>query len=501
MGALTGKSLQQGKYVVEQELGRGGFGITYKAKNTVLAQAVVLKTINDALRQEPQFEEHQRHFQDEARRLARCFHPNIVRVTDFFVEDGLPHIAMDYVPGQTLDKLVQSGRPLPETTALYYIRQVSEAVEAIHQAGLLHRDIKPQNLILRPDSQQVMLIDFGIAREFTPGVTQTHTHLVSEGYAPIEQYLPQARRSPATDVYGLAATLYTLLTGQVPTTALLRSRAPLQSPHELQPSVSPDVSAAVMQGMAVEPDERPQHISDWLALLPLASHSAQASSAPSSQRPTVVVAPQYRPTTPATPRHATVPVEQWVSSPGVQEVSPLSQPSRRRVSSAWWLPAAVALSVFLPLLLGYSWWRSQTTATPSPSPSPETVTTPSTVIEPTLTEEPSPQPTNEAQEEALPTPAAPEVVTPPAEPPPAEAPPAEPPLAETPVVPDQAIEVPQDQVQTGTENSEEARRAQEQAREEARRQEELAREEVRRQEEQAREEEKRNEERERGERE
>ncbi|MBD2113721.1 MULTISPECIES: hypothetical protein [Cyanophyceae] len=74
MGVFSGKSLQQGKYVVEQELGRGGFGITYKARNTVLAQAVVLKTINDALRQEPQFEEHQRHFQDEAKRLARYSH-------------------------------------------------------------------------------------------------------------------------------------------------------------------------------------------------------------------------------------------------------------------------------------------------------------------------------------------------------------------------------------------------------------------------------------------
>ncbi|MEP0900875.1 protein kinase [Leptolyngbya subtilissima AS-A7] len=416
-----------------------------------------------------------------------------MRVIDFFVEDSLPHIVMDYVPGQTLDKLVQSGRPLPETTALYYIRQVSEAVEAIHQAGLLHRDIKPQNLILRPETQQVVLIDFGIAREFTPGVTQAHTHLVSEGYAPVEQYLQQARRSPATDVYGLAATLYTLLTGQVPTAALLRARDPLQSSHELQPSVSPDVSAAVMRGMAVEPEERPQRISDWLALLPIASHSTQVSSVPPSQRPTVVVAPQYRPTIPAGPGNATVSAEQLGRGSVVQDVNPPSQPSRRRASSSWWLPVAVALSVFLPLLLSYSWWRSQTTATPSPAP--ETVTPPSTASEPTPTEESSPQPTNEVQE-ALPTPAAPEVMTPQAEPPLAETP-IEPPPAETPVVPDQAVEVPDDQVQAGPETSEEARRAQEQAREETRRQEELAREEARRQEEQAREEEKRNEERER----
>jgi eukaryotic-like serine/threonine-protein kinase len=371
MSSLTKHSLQQGKYAIAQELGRGGFGITYKARNNALARDVVIKTVNDALHQEPQFLAHQRQFQDEARRLARCFHPNIVRVVDFFTEDDLPYIVMDYIPGQTLDKLVQPHRPLPEARALCYIRQVGEAVEAIHRAGLLHRDIKPQNLILHPETQQVILIDFGIAREFTPGITQAHTHIVSEGYAPIEQYLQQARRSPASDVYGLAATLYTLLTAQVPTAAVLRDRVPLPPPQEIQPAVSPEVSDAVMRGLAVEPQDRPQQVSDWLALLFLKASGVQPTL--TNQTPTVVVAPQYRPTVPAGAAAATVP------APGISPETTANGSGPNRLRLYWWVPGAVALAVFMPLMLGYAQGRNSA----NPAAPVDTV---ETVEEPTLTE-------------------------------------------------------------------------------------------------------------------
>jgi serine/threonine-protein kinase len=113
-----------------------------------------------------------------------------------------------------------------------------------------------------------VLIDFGIAREFNNGVKQTHTGLVSEGYAPIEQYLTQAPRTAATDVYGLAATLYALLTAQVPIPALLRDREKMPSPRELQPHLSGAVNQAVSRGMAVEPQFRPTSVAEWLQLLP-----------------------------------------------------------------------------------------------------------------------------------------------------------------------------------------------------------------------------------------
>ena len=132
---------------------------------------------------------------------------------------------------------------------------------------MLHRDIKPQNLILCQENQQVILIDFGIAREFSRGLVQTHTSSVSEGYAPIEQYLPKAERTPATDIYGLAATLYTLVTAQIPIAAPLRNRLPLDTPKEIRSELSHNISQVIMQGMALEVAERPSSVDEWLALL------------------------------------------------------------------------------------------------------------------------------------------------------------------------------------------------------------------------------------------
>ncbi|MBD2567131.1 serine/threonine-protein kinase [Anabaena lutea] len=266
---LTGTILQGGKYTIIQEIGKGGFGITFKAMHHYLGQEVVMKTINERLRQHSDFPKFELQFQDEAKRLASCVHPNIVRVSDFFVEDGLPYMVMEYIPGENLgEAFVLPGIPLSEEIAIHYIRQIGAALEIVHKNGLLHRDIKPDNIILRQGTQEVVLIDFGIAREFNSGVRQTHTGLVSEGYAPIEQYLTQAPRTPATDVYGLAATLYALLTGQVPLPSLLRDREPMPSPRELQPHLSAAVNQAVMRGMAVESRFRPPTVAEWLQILP-----------------------------------------------------------------------------------------------------------------------------------------------------------------------------------------------------------------------------------------
>ncbi|MBH8555827.1 serine/threonine protein kinase [Nostocaceae cyanobacterium CENA357] len=266
---LAGTILQGGKYTLIQEIGRGGFGITFKATHHYLGQDVVMKTINERLRQHPDFAKFERQFQDEARRLATCIHPNIVRVSDFFVEDGLPYMVMEYIPGETLgNAFVLPAIPLPEATAIHYIRQIGASLQVVHNNGLLHRDIKPDNIILRQGTQEVVLIDFGIAREFNGSVRQTHTGMVSEGYSPLEQYLTQAPRTPATDVYGLAATLYALLTAQVPLPALLRDREKMPSPRELQPHLSAAVNQAVMRGMAVDSRFRPATVAEWLQLLP-----------------------------------------------------------------------------------------------------------------------------------------------------------------------------------------------------------------------------------------
>jgi serine/threonine protein kinase len=277
MQMMVGETLQSGRYRLDSVLSQGGFGITYRATHTLLRKTVVVKTLNDSQRKQEDFEQLQQRFIAEAQRLAQFQHPHIVRVSDFFVEAGLPFIVMDYIPGRTLAE-VANRHPLPESQAIYYIRQVGAALQIIHGQGLLHRDVKPENIILREDTETVVLIDFGIAREFTAGTTETNTGLLSAGYAPVEQYLPRHRWTPATDIYALAATFYALLTGRPPVASVLRDRLPLEDLSRFQPPISPATREAVLRGMAIEADRRPQTVADWLALLTPATRSVNSKS-------------------------------------------------------------------------------------------------------------------------------------------------------------------------------------------------------------------------------
>jgi serine/threonine-protein kinase len=366
MNTQVGETLQSGKYTLEEVLGEGGFGITFKALHHDLGQRVVIKTLNEASRRSPHFSYLVQSYRDEARRLAMCNHPNIVRISDFFSENEVPYLVMDYIPGTTLEQIIFPDHPLPEAIAIHYIRQVAVALQVVHHNGLLHRDVKPGNIMLRQGTQEVVLIDFGIAREFTPGTTQTHTSLISTGYAPIEQYISKAPRTPATDVYGLAATLYALLTAQVPVASILRDHQPMPAPRELQPQISASVNQAVMRGMAVNPKLRPATVTEWLTLLPddLTSHEAHPIL-PRMRPPTQVQAPQTQaPQTQATVAVGTpIPVAQ---APDPHKTEAIARGVKRSPSQNRWPTygllglMAIASVTFSTLAV----WRSRSPQNP-----------------------------------------------------------------------------------------------------------------------------------------
>jgi serine/threonine-protein kinase len=305
MNLAIGQALHGGQYILEAVLGQGGFGITYRATHLPSQQRVVIKTLREDLYQAKEFDQYRQRFAREAQCLARCQHPNIVRILDFFGQGGLPFIVMDYIPGQTLAELIQPRRPLPEVYAVYYIRQVAAALSVVHANGLLHRDVKPQNIIRCQGTHTAVLIDFGIAREFALNTVQTQTGILSAGYAPIEQYLPRGKLSPASDIYALAATLYCLLAGQPPIAAPLRDRVPLPSLRQFQPHLTPGLEPAILQGMAMEVPQRPQTIQAWLSLLPTSvllptpSHQKQTASAVATKVPQLPVSPPTPTTSPS----------------------------------------------------------------------------------------------------------------------------------------------------------------------------------------------------------
>jgi uncharacterized protein with WD repeat len=195
-------------------------------------------------------------------------HPGIVKVYDFFEENNTAYMVMEYLRGKSLAKLVEErGGALGEQEAVGYILKVCEALDVVHKAGYLHRDIKPENIIVCGDGR-VVLIDFGAARAFMAGKTGRMTVILTPGFAPLEQYAEQAKRGAYTDIYALGATLYYLLTGQVPVSAADRfSGVELKGVREINGRVSRQVEEAVMKAMAMKVEERPQSVEEFVKLL------------------------------------------------------------------------------------------------------------------------------------------------------------------------------------------------------------------------------------------
>jgi WD40 repeat protein/tRNA A-37 threonylcarbamoyl transferase component Bud32 len=305
-----GKSLFGGRYIIEAKLGEGGIGITYLARNQT-SELRVIKTLKEEILNNRTWKVHRdklrQDFRSEAVRLAVCRHPYIVQIENIFDEYELPCIVMEYVEGYDLGKRLKERGILPEKEALLYTQQIGDALAVIHQKGLLHRDIKPRNIIVRAGKAEAVLIDFGIAREFIPGVIQRHTVYRTPGFAPPEQYQQLAPRGEYIDVYGLAATLYTLLTGVVPTSADERNRdTPLLPPKHFNPDISSSVNRAIMQAMAMQPQYRPQSIKEWLSLLsssvPVDDIHLSETKSPATPRAKIIFKQPTKSSPPITPQ-------------------------------------------------------------------------------------------------------------------------------------------------------------------------------------------------------
>lgn len=273
MNWQPGDALLDGKYIIEKQLGRGGFGITYLARDRT-NDRVAIKTLNDKVQQRPDFAKCQQDFLNEALRIAKCTHPHIVRVEELIQHESLWCIVMEYVEGVNLAHFTEKQGPLIERDALRYIRQIGDALCLVHQQGFLHRDIKPLNILVRAHTSDAVLIDFGMARKFTPNLTQVHTEYVTRGFAPIEQYDRRSLRGTYTDVYGLAATLYALVTAKIPESSIMRDRSLIKHkedslipPQQLNPQISDRLNQAILVGMTLEPEDRPQSVAEWLPLL------------------------------------------------------------------------------------------------------------------------------------------------------------------------------------------------------------------------------------------
>lgn len=290
--------LCNGKYKIERMLGQGGFGITYLAKQKVSVagalgtiDAEIEVTIKEFFMKElcnrdeassivtvpstgsaELVEKFRQKFIKEAKNISKLNHPHIIKVLDVFEENGTAYYVMEYINGGSLSDYVKQHGALDEATAINYIQQIGSALEYMHQKQICHYDVKPSNILLDAKGNAV-LIDFGIAKCYSKEGSQTSSTPVglSQGYAPLEQYQQNLQAfSPATDVYGLAATLYFLVTGKAPAEASIVLNEGIGGKPA---NISNATWNAIEQGMNPRKKDRVQTVEYYLALLDGDVHS------------------------------------------------------------------------------------------------------------------------------------------------------------------------------------------------------------------------------------
>jgi eukaryotic-like serine/threonine-protein kinase len=246
------------RYVIKRKLGSGGMADVYLAEDQELGRRVALKLLNDRHAADDQFVER---FRREAQSAAGLNHPNIVSIFDRGRAEGTYYIAMEYLDGRTLKELLVRNGPTPIPIAIDYARQILGALSFAHRNGIIHRDIKPHNIVVGGDGR-LKVTDFGIARSGASQMTEAGSIVGTAQYLSPEQ-ARGAPVDPRSDLYSLGIVLYEMLTGNVPFTgdtpveiAMKHLSQIPEPPSKLRPEVPHDLDAVVMRALSKEPDQR-----------------------------------------------------------------------------------------------------------------------------------------------------------------------------------------------------------------------------------------------------
>ena len=320
--ALRPGSILNGRYILGRVLGQGGFGITYVALDHPTGRRVAIKEYypSDLAGRIPEtgvvtpgsagmretFEMGRVFFLKEAQTLAKfCGYPHVVQIHSYFEENDTAYYTMEYLDGESLKaRMARQKTPMTMAEAERLLLPAMEALQQVHEKGIIHRDVSPDNIFLTKDGD-VKLIDFGAARYATGMQSKSLDLVLKHGFAPMEQYASRGRLGPWTDVYAIAATFYFLITGQTPPDAIERySGDTLQPPSALGAQIRPDQERALLQALAVNPARRTGSMRELAEALepPEAREPPEFLTAPEAHEPPDT--PQSVPAAPAKKRSA-----------------------------------------------------------------------------------------------------------------------------------------------------------------------------------------------------
>jgi serine/threonine-protein kinase len=278
------------RYRIIKKLGEGGMGAVYQAWDTRLNHPVAVKEMRPQAGLDPSLLGQLRgQFKQEAQILATLVHTNLVRVTDYFSWSGSEFLVMDFVEGDSLAAQIRRDGPQQEAQVAAWARQLLAALGYCHGRGVIHRDIKPHNIIIAPDGRAV-LVDFGLVKLWDANDPHTRTVMRGMGtpeYAPPEQYdVGPGHTDPRSDIYGLGATLYHALSGQLPPTATQRMASPRSflPLRRYNPAVSPGMEAIVHKAMEIPMDRRFQSADQMAQALGVPARAGPTGPRPSPGR-------------------------------------------------------------------------------------------------------------------------------------------------------------------------------------------------------------------------
>jgi len=276
---VTLGGLFAGRYEIREVLGRGGMGAVYRATDRQLDEVVALKVLrSEVLGEDPSLVER---FKQEIKLARRITHPNVLRTHDFGETDGVPYISMEYLEGVTLKDLIARKGALPEGVGLRIAKQICQGLEAAHRQGVVHRDIKPQNVLILLESGEVKIMDFGIARVSTvdgaSGLTTAGTVVGTPDYMPPEQAQGETADF-RSDLYSTGVLLFEMFTGRLPfpgdtplAVIMGHLQKPVPRPRSLNPSLSPEIEALVLRCLEKNPARRYARAGELLSALSAAS--------------------------------------------------------------------------------------------------------------------------------------------------------------------------------------------------------------------------------------